>query len=108
MVEPERAFHRCQRRAETAVDAMAEAEVLCLGSISVDVEAIWFGERSFVAVRGGRKGHHRLVRRNSNPMQPHVFATVATVVLHRTIEPQHLLDGIADIAALGTELPGSA
>ena len=57
-LERDGALHPGQRRAQTAVHPVAEAEVLRLGAVAVDVEGVGIGERLGVPVRRTAEQEH--------------------------------------------------
>ena len=55
------------------MDAVAEAEVLRLGAIAVDVERVGIGQRSLIAVGGAADQEHRLALGDRRAVQVHVL-----------------------------------
>src|SRR5271165_4428130 len=98
------AFHPGQRRAQATVNSVAQAEVLCLGLVALDVEGVGVGEGIRVAVRGGLHQEHRLTGGNRATAGVCLFQGPADVVLNRSLVPQQLFDGAGDLAAVFLQL----
>ena len=87
-------FHPGQGRAQAAVNAVAEAEILCLGAIAVDVEQMRIGERPRIPVGGRLHQEDGLARRNGRAMQMRILQREAHVVLHGPDVPKEFLDSV--------------
>ena len=103
-LQRDRALHPGQRRAQTAVHPVSEAEVLRLGAVAVDVEGVGVGERLGIAVRRTCQQEHGFALRDRDAVQVDLFHGPAHVVLVRRLVPQQFLHRGGDLAAVVEQL----
>ena len=100
LVQRDSAFHPCQRRAQTAVNPVAEPEILRLSAIAVDVEYVRVGECLRITVCRGAAQEYRLACGNHAATDASLFEGVADVVLNRSLVAQQFFDRRRNLAAI--------
>jgi hypothetical protein len=104
-VQAEACLEPSESRADAIVDTVPEGEVRRFTSAGVGEECAGRGVAGGIIVGGTDADRHEGARGDDAPTEFDIDERPADGSLHRTLQPQHLLDERVTLVAMGVEVP---